>query len=473
MRNNKYKDLARNTGLFTFCNLGTKLISFVLVPIYTYTLSTSDYGTIDLISTTVSLLLPIFTFNIQDAVLRFCLDNDYKQDCIISTSIKIIIFNSCLLGVLILTIKLFFSLYIEDKYIIFLFISFLSTAFYNTLQMYLKAINKVVTIVIGSLLITALNCILNIYFLLVIKLGINGYLLAQTISSLIGVLFYFSEINLISLIKNKFDKKLAKKLIAYSSPLILNSIAWWLNNASDRYILTFFCGAGENGIYSAAYKIPTILSTIQTIFYNAWSISAITEFDSKDKDGFVGNIYSLYSIISFLGCSLLMIFNIPIASIYYGNDFFSAWKYIPILLVGTIFNGLGLFIGCLFIATKKTKTVSMTTLIGAIINTILNIILIPVMGSYGAALATLIGYFIVWFIRIIKLKDFIQIKVQWQNQIISIALIFIQCCIASTGDHEILQIVLFFPLCIFFKNNIRKFFAMISSNISNHFTFLK
>ena len=86
----------------------------------------------------------------------------------------------------------------------------------------------------------------------------------------------------------KEDKQIEREMIAYSVPLILNSVSWWINNASDRYILTYFSGVAVNGIYSVAYKIPTILSTIQSIFYNAWSISAITEFDRNDTDGFLG-----------------------------------------------------------------------------------------------------------------------------------------------------------------------------------------
>lgn len=143
-------------------------------------------------------------------------------------------------------------------------------------------------------------------------------------------------------------------MILYSFPLVTNSIAWWLNNASDRYILTFFCGTSINGIYAVSYKIPTILSTFQSVFYNAWSISAITEFDKEDRDGFIGNIYTMYSAISIIGCSILLIFNIFIAKILY-SKLFEAWHYVPPLLIGTVFNGLALFEGCIFTAVKNKR----------------------------------------------------------------------------------------------------------------------
>lgn len=75
-------------------------------------------------------------------------------------------------------------------------------------------------------------------------------------------------------------------MMDYSRPLIANSIAWWINNASDRYIVIFFCGLAENGIYSVASKIPSILNIFQSIFNQAWTLSAVKDFDSEDKHGF-------------------------------------------------------------------------------------------------------------------------------------------------------------------------------------------
>lgn len=465
MRLGKYDDLAKNTALFTLSNLGTKLISFLLVPLYTYTLSTTEYGTTDLITTTVSLLIPIITFNIQDAVLRFSFDNENKPEQIISIALKIILLGTCILGCILLCLKNILFKTIEAKYILFLFISFVSTAMYNSIHMYLKAVNKINVIVISSLLTTILNCTLNIYFLVITKFGINGYLLANVISSCSGLLYCLHKINIVQITQNRFNIRIAKKMLIYSIPLVFNSLAWWINNASDRYILTFFKGASENGVYSAAYKIPTILSTVQSIFYNAWSISAIKEFDKNDTDGFIGNIYTIYSNLSILACSILVLFNYPIAKILYGNDFFSAWRFVPFLLTGTLFNGLGLFLGCLYVATRKTSSVSKTTLIGASINTIFNLILIPHIGALGASIATFLGYFVVWYIRVIDIKKMIKMKVQWGKQIASLALLISQTIVA-TQNSFIIQILIFLVLCLIQKETMLSFTRKIRSNLS-------
>ena len=161
-----------------------------------------------------------------------------------------------------------------------------------------------------------------------------------------------------------------------------------------------------------------------------WSVSAITEFDKDDKDSFIGNIYSLYMCVSTIGCSAILIFNKFFASLLYAKDFFEAWAYVPFLLLGVVFNGIALFEGCLFTAVKKTKDVSQTTIVGAIVNTIANFALIPLYGAIGAAFATMIGYFTVWLVRTITLQKIVRMKVNWGKQAVCIVILAFQIFLA-------------------------------------------
>ena len=326
--------------------------------------------------------------------------------------------------------------------------------------MFLKATNKVKVLAVCGIINTAAIALLNIVLLLCFNMGITGYLIANVGGSAISIICMFFGGRLYNNIHySRWNKSLHRAMIIYSLPLIANSIAWWLNKASDRYILTYFCGAALNGIYAVSYKIPTILASVQTVFYNAWSVSAITHYDREDKDGFVSRIYQLYFGFSLIVCSLIMILNIPIAHFLYEKDFFTAWHYVPPLLVGTVFNGLALFEGCIFTAVKKTKTISRTTLIGAAVNTILNFALIPTLGAYGAAYATLIGYFSIWFIRAIALRQYITLRYSRLKVIVSIILIFIQMAVAHYQSLIFVQgIIVLLLFAIYFKEilNINK-----------------
>ncbi len=424
----KYGSLSKNTLLFTLNSFGTKLISFLLIPLYTSVIQGTEMGSIDLMNTTVSLLIPVLTLNIQDAVLRFALDRSYDNKTVFKNALIVNLFGCIILTVGLLILRQTGILHFEDKYLLFLYFMYILSAAFNSLSMLLKAEDKVFVLVTCGILNTLITCMLNILLLVVVKMGVDGYMIANVTGQLIACLIAFFGGRLYRYVfeKGSFDKKVFIAMIVYSAPLIVNSVAWWINNASDKYIITAFCGTDANGIFSVAYKIPTILSTVQTVFYSAWSISAISEFDKDDKDGFIGNIYTLYSVVSVLTCSGILIFNGVLSTMLYQKEYIIAREYVPFLLTGAMFNGLALFEGCLFTAVKKTKLVSVSTLIGAVINIVLNIILIWKFGPLGAAVATFTGYLSVWIIRTITLKKIVTMKISWIPHFITYILIFVQ-----------------------------------------------
>ena len=444
--NKKNKSLIKNIGLFTIGSFGSKILSFLLVPLYTAVLTTTEYGSVDLITSTASLLTPILLLSIFDATLRFGMDSNYKKEDVLSTSINVAVkgFIVLIIGVLVVYITQIIK--ISGVYLVFLCVYFFLGAISQIFNLYLRAKNQAAIIALGGIICTFITCISNILFLLVFKYGILGYMISNIIGVSLQNLFQLVAAEIYKDIKLRDYNDLSKPMIRYSLPLITNSISWWVNNASDRYILTFIKGIAENGIYSVSYKIPTILTMFQGIFYNAWSISAIAEFDNKDKDGFIGNNYTMYSFVSLIICSGLLICNIPLASFLYKGDYYEAWKCIPFLLVGTVFSGISQFEGSLFAATKNTKLVAKTTIIGAIVNTIGNFIFIYFIGSVGAALATLFGYFITWVLRTIFLQSFIKMRVNWETHVLSIILVLIQSVMATIGFMLIVQFIIFVAL---------------------------
>lgn len=457
----KARKLSLNTILFTISGFGSKIISFLLVPLYTYVLSTEEYGNLDLMSTTAQLLIPILTLNIQDAVLRYAIDRNNEPGEVINIALKIFGIGSTIMLFGVFLIYNFNLLSIGSAYLWYLFAIFITNSLNNIISMYLRAIDKIKVLVICGVLNTLISCILNILFLLVFDFGVIGYMTANISGTIVSVILMLFFGGVPKELTKKGTPILFGQMVAYSMPLILNSIAWWINNASDRYILTFFCGATINGIYAVSYKIPTILSTLQGIFNNSWSISAITEFDKDDKDGFIGNVYTIYSCISFIGCSAVMLINIYIAKFLYANEFFEAWRCVPFLLLGTVFSGIGLFEGCLFTAVKKTKDVSHTTILGAIANTILNFTLIPFMGAVGAAIATCIGYFVTWLFRIIFLRKIVIMKVEWNIQLVSMIILIGQSVVATLSGVFYYQII-FFLIIIFLQ---RKYIAKVVKKV--------
>ena len=206
----------------------------------------------------------------------------------------------------------------------------------------------------------------------------------------------------------RVDKELEQEMLAYSRPMIANSLAWWVNSVSDRYIVTIFCGVGINGIYSVASKIPAILNTIQNIFGQAWVVSAVEEFDPEDSNGFFAKMYAGYNCTVVIACSAIIACNIPLASLLYANEFFEAWQFVPYLTIAIVFGSLVGYAGGILASVKDAKEFARSSVVGALTNLILNLITVPLIGALGAAISTLVSYWLVWVLRMKTLKNYIK-----------------------------------------------------------------
>ena len=452
----KNKSLLKNIGIFTLGSFTSNAISFLMIPLYTSVLSTSEFGSVDLMSSTASLLSPILLLSIQDATLRFTMDNNYKKEDVLSTSLNVVLKGTTILTIAIVLIGIVRIFPVSNQYLLFLWMIFVLGAISSIFNLYLKAENKAKIIACSGIIGTIAVCSCNYLFLVVLKYGVAGYMFSNVISLLLQIIYQLITGKIYKDIHFKKYNNISKPMIRYSSPLIANSISWWVNNASDRYILTAVRGIAESGIYTVAYKIPTILTLFQNIVYNAWSISAIAEFDENDTDGFIGRNYELYSCISLLICSILLVMNIPLARFLYKGDFFNAWKCVPFLLLGTVFSGISQFEGSLYAAVKETRLVAKTTVVGAITNTILNIVLICIFGAIGAAISTCVGYCITWLLRTMFMQRFVKMKVNWKKHFILLAFLVCQTIYATFDSKSNVQIVIPIMLISSLCNQIRR-----------------
>lgn len=437
MKNKKYKYLGKNTLIFTISSFGTKFLSFFLVPLYTNVLTTKEYGIIDIINTSGILMTYIFTLNISDAVLRFAIEQKNEHEKILKYGIYVLLKGSLLLLVSLCLFKYLNIITWNKTYLFFMFLFYFSTALYQILSNYLRAIDKMTEVAVTGIVTSLVMIVCNIYFLLVVKYGMIGYLLAQIIGPLIASVYilWIIKDSLIETIASKVDHSIKKEMVAYSIPLIFSSISLWINAYLDRYFITLMIGSSENGIYAMAGKIPTILTTCYTVFSLAWNISAIKEFDAKDEDGFISTTYELYNSLLTMVCSGLILINVPLAKILYAGDFFVAWKYSSIMLIYVMFNALTAFFGSLFSAMKKTKVIAMTTIISAVVNIVLNLVLIPKYGILGAAIATVACYVVMWSVRYLILRDMMTFDIPIKKHLVIYTLLILQVVFEHFDNH--------------------------------------
>lgn len=203
-----------------------------------------------------------------------------------------------------------------------------------------------------------------------------------------------------------------------------------------------------------------------TVFSQAWTLSAIKEFDEQDQDGFFSQTYSVYNAVVCLVCSGLILFNIPLAKFLYAKDFFAAWSYSSVLLISVMFNALTVYMGSLFSAANETKKSATTTIISAISNTLLNAVLIPLIGALGAAIATAAAYMIMWLIRYIMLKKIIALKIEVFRDGFVYALLCLQVVLEHLEGHFYWgQIAIFGIIAVIYHGYFRSILRVIRAKV--------
>ena len=420
----RVKDLFKNIGLLTLGNFATKLLSFFLVPLYTSVLTTEEYGIYDIIHTTIVLLVPVLTINIQESVLRFALAKDEDESEILKTGIRFVNFSLVIILFLCIInnrIHLFETL---DTYGVYFVLLFFFTALNQVLSSFARGIDKVKDYTIASVISSAVTILLNVWLLAFAGKGLTGYFMAFIMGSVASCIFLSYKLRIYQYLgKEPVKKEIRRSMVAYSTPLVLNAIGWWINNASDRYVVTWLCGLAVNGIYSVGYKIPSMVNVFQTIFNQAWFLSAVKEFDPQDKDGFFVKTYNIYGAAMLFVCFGLNVFTRFIALILYKGNFYNAWIYVPLLNLSILFGALSGVIGGVFSAVKDSKIFSVSTLIGAAVNVVLDIILVYKFGAIGAAIATLVSYVVVWVVRLICAQKYIVLRLNLKRDIIAYSIL--------------------------------------------------
>lgn len=445
---NIYKKLLNNSLVFAIGNLGTKLIIFFLVPLYTYYLSTSEFGMVDLFTTTVSLFMPIFTLSISDSVLRFVMDKAYDKQAVLINSIIVIFIGS---GVLLLMYPLLIAFFPFDDYILYFYFLILIQAIFTSLNEYVRA-KGMVRLFAASGIINALSLLLcNILFLVILKSGVIGYLLSLIVSYVISIIFLLwrgkvpKDISI-----KKINVILLKKMLIYSVPLIPNALMWWVMTFSDRYIISYMLGLSANGLYAVANKIPSILTIINSIFFQAWQMSAIEEADSNNKSVFFSNVFKVFSITMLVSTSFILAHLKFIVDLLVSDAYFEAWKYVPFLLLGVVFSSFSGFLGTNYIAARKTSGVFKTSIVGALINVASNILLIPLIGINGASIGTMLGFLVIWLLRIIDTRKFVKIKLNIRNLLLALVILSLQISLlySENSVEYLIQISLFLSLIL-------------------------
>lgn len=407
---NKKNELAKNTLVILAGKICTQFISFLLLPLYTTVLISSEFGLVDLATTYIGLLVPIITLQLESALFRYLVDNRNNE----KEKINIIsnVFTAVFIQIIVCFIGTFIiSYFVKIDYKYYIFGMIISTIFSNLLLQISRGFGNNIIYSIGSVIAGSFTIIFNVLFLVIFKLGPTGMFLSIILANFMCSIYIFKQEEVYKYIDYKcFSKEFIKKLLKYSVPLVPNGIIWWIVNVSDRTLITIFLGTSANGIYAISNKFSGVFISIYNIFNTSWTESASLHIDTEDKDEFfsstISSMFKLFSAVC-IGIISYMPFIFPLMI---NSQYIEAYNYIPILMISTLFNVFVGLISVVYIAKKLTKEIAKTSFLAGIINIVTNLLLIKFIGIYAAALSTLLSFVVMAVYRYIDVQKYVKIK---------------------------------------------------------------
>mgnify|MGYP004562295631 CR=1 FL=1 len=399
---NKYQTLVANTALISIGTFGSKLLVFLMVRFYTGYLTPAEYGTADLITQTANLLIPLASLDVAEGVFRFAADRREQRADVFSAGAYTLLFGTAALLLALPLLKLMAG---SDQLGTLLAAFIIAACIHALCAQFIRAEGHTTLYAVQGLFNTALYIALNVLFLTVFRWGVMGYLLSTVAADLMSALFLICREKLWRYFRPLPNAALWRRMLAYCVPLIPTAIFWWIMGVSDRYMVKWFIGSEANGIYAVAYKIPTILTILATVFMDAWQLSAIAESgDRRAQARFYARVWDAFFSAVCLCAGGIIAFSPLLIRLLAAESYHDAWRYIPVLTLSMIAAAFSNFMGSVYVVTKKSTASLWTSLAGAAANIALDLLLIPRIGVQGAAVATFLGCLLVFLMRTVSAR---------------------------------------------------------------------
>lgn len=426
------RNLKKNTAVIAIANIGSKGISFILAPLYSFFMSTAEYGTMDILNTTISLLFPILCFDIYEATFRYSSDNRYSDRKVLNTSLRVC-GPACVLSILAFVTSFAIA---PNNYFAAVPVCVCLSSINCVFAQYLRGKQRIKQFAFSGVVSAVSLLAMTVFFMIVLKMGLIGWVLSYAVSKVFELAYLLmADHNYQDISWKEYDRIYMKEFLKYSLPLMPTTIMWWVMNMSDRYVLAGLLGVSTTGIYAVAAKIPGILSLFENIFYQAWQTTAINKAEDENRDGFFSRVFQNYMTVLVIGVLGLLIISKSAIHLLFAEDYHEAWIYLPPLIIGVVVHALNGNLGSLYAVYKKTNGALISTSLGAIINITLNFLIIPYMGIMGAALTTLLGYCVTFLYRWFDTKKFLNISIDKKEMIMLLTITAVQLMLYYINNY--------------------------------------
>lgn len=402
----------KDIGVYAIGNIGSKIITFLMVPLYTYFVhDTSDFGYYDLCLQVCLLLIPFVTLQLRDGAFRFLLDCDetVQRKRIVSFVTRTLALTLSLSALATLAFVLFTDINYLG-YVLGLLVAMSLQEVYS--QVFRGLGNNRAFVAVGILSALGIG-VFSILFVAGLGWGIKGIFLANILARVLALLLVESRVHLI--VHNtrwSIDtRQVARDIIRYTLPLLPGSLCWWLTGSSDRLFIKHFLGLDINGVYAVAIRFTGIISTLAIIFYQAWQETAILQYNTPDRNRFFSRMFNGYIFL----LSAILVGYVFLLKLNYGwlvaNEYSESLNFIYPLGVSAVIFAIAAFFDMGYQCAKDTKRTLPAIVLAAIVNVVLNFLLIKPLGVYGVIVTQLVSYLVLVIYRWFDMKRYFILKI--------------------------------------------------------------
>ena len=417
MSDNKNKTGSRSSkfvkdiGIYAIGNIGSKIITFLMVPMYTHYVDKSDFGYYDLCFTWCLLLMPFVTLQLRDGAFRFLLDcdNDTRRKRIVTFVSRTLISTTILSCLITAALALFTNI----QYLGYALGMLLAMSFQEVYSQVFRGLrNNRAFVTVGILSALGIG-LFSIFFVVGLGWGIKGIFLANILARVLALIIVEARVRLIT--RNTrwsiSSREVAHDILRYTLPLLPGSLCWWLTGSSDRLFITHFLGLDVNGVYAVATRFTGIIYTLAVIYYQAWQETAILQYNSPDRDRFFSRMFSSY--ITLLG--LILVGYVFLLKVNYGwmvaEQYHESLNFIYPLGLSAVIFAAAAFFDMGYQCAKDTKRTLPAIVLSAAINVVLNFLLIKPLGVNGVIVTQLVTYLVLFIFRWHDMRRYFVLKI--------------------------------------------------------------
>ncbi|MDD2960490.1 MAG: oligosaccharide flippase family protein [Muribaculaceae bacterium] len=410
--------LLKDIGIYAIGNLGSKLVTFMLVPLYTHYIKPDAYGYYDICLTAVFILMPFLSLQLRDGGFRFLIEakDGERKRAIITFVYKTLFLNSLIT----ITLGIISAFFLSLEYLGLLIALLIAMSIYEVVIQVIRGLGYTKHFVASGIISAFLIGIFSLIFVVWLDMQIEGIFLANILARLLTILILEIRLKiLLRYFRYRFnDKAVNKEIIKYCLPLLPGTICWWLVGSSNKFFIEHYLGLDQNGLYAVALKFTAILETIAFIFYQAWQETAIRQYDSKDRDRYFSKIFNNYLYI--LG-TLVILFPFVLKLNYFwlvDSAYNSSAQYLFPLSISAMIYSLAAFFDMGYQCSKRTIYTLPGIALAAIVNIIANYFLIQEFQTFGIIASSIITFLTLLIYRLIDTRRFFKIGITHRSFVI-------------------------------------------------------